>query len=293
MKEIYKEIANYDYFKNKFYEIFPIQKWNKKTKFLLVIERKKYVLVLDEKIIKKYQIRFDKLGDYFKCLVGLKYLSDDKKIMLLDYYGNGEGKALSLYKSEEMDNEYIAKKIKQLLDTIHENKSDFINVSTKFNCQNWYEFIYFYMKAYLNFVLEKNDISKEDYNFVLELVNTNKNYFNTIPLSYLHGDINEDNICYNKKTKEIYLIDFDDFLVGDVLYEYARMFQYTYIEAFKIIKEKYYPTIETNSIFWLYTFRNQIMEYCFKKANNLDSTSSLNSFNKTLVFLKELTKKQN
>lgn len=290
MDDIDNLLRQYTYFNGKSYEIFPIQKFNRKTKFLLVMDGQKYSIIIDEKIIQKYQIRFDKFGDFFKNLVGLKYLSDDKKIMLLNYYGNGEGNAISSFNQGEIDSEYIAKKIKVLLDSIHKRKSEFLNVTTKFDCKNWYEFIRFYMKAYLDFALEKGDISKEDYNFILQLVDSNKDYFNTVPLCYLHGDVNEDNICFNNEKRDVYLIDFDDFLVGDILYEYARMFQYLHIKSFKIIKEKYFPTIDNNIIFCLYTFRNQIMEYCFGKINNIDISKSLNAFQDTLIQLKKLSK---
>lgn len=292
MKEIYNLLEQYAYFDGKSYEIFPIQKWNKQTKFLLVMENKKYMIIIDEKTINKYQIRFAKFGDFFKNLVGLKYLSEDGKIILLDYYENGEGKTLSAYQTEEIDNNSIAEEIKKTLDSIHEHKSEFLNVSTRFDCQNWYEFIYSYMKGYLDFVLEQKEIAKEDYGFILALLERNKEYFNNVSLSYLHGDVNEENVCFIKEKKEVYLIDYDDFLVGDIVYEYARMFQYLHIKAFKILKEKYYPTIEENIIFWIYIFRNQIMGYCFEKANNIDTKNSLNEFNKTLIRLKKMVNEQ-
>ena len=86
------------------------------------------------------------------------------------------------------------------------------------------------MKGYLDFVLEQKEIAKEDYGFILALLERNKEYFNNVSLSYLHGDVNEDNVCFIKEKKEVYLIDYDDFLVGDIVYEYARMFQYMDIE---------------------------------------------------------------
>lgn len=53
MKEIYNLLEQYAYFNGKSYEIFPIQKWNKQTKFLLVMENKKYMIIIDEKTINK------------------------------------------------------------------------------------------------------------------------------------------------------------------------------------------------------------------------------------------------
>ncbi len=105
-------------------------------------------------------------------------------------------------------------------------------------------------------------------------------------LNYLHGGINEDNVCFNEKTKETYLIDYDDFLVGDTLYEYARMFQYE-IPAFQIIKEKYYPNIEENSIFLIYLLRNYLLGYCFEKENGFAWENSSKNYHRVLEKLKE------
>lgn len=287
MEEIREILEKDEYFRNKEYRLTPIQKRNKNHKFLLEMEQKKYILIVGEKRIQKYQIRFHNLDEFYKALVGLEYINPENNILLLTYYGIGDGIPLANCHLKKEDNELIAKELKELLDTIHKHTSPFINLSTRFENKSWYEFIYSYMQLYANYALEHNDLSQEDYDFIFQIIEKNKNYFDTVSLNFLHGDINEDNVCFNKKTKESYLIDYDDFLVGDTLYEYARMFQYE-ISAFQIIKEKYYSNVEENTIFLIYLLRNYLLEYCFEKENGFAWENSSKKYHHILEKLKRV-----
>lgn len=286
MEELNALLDSIDYFKGKKYKIFPIQKWNKNEKFLLEMEDKKYVLITGEKNIKKYKIRLNKLGNYYKEIIGFKYINEDSNVILLDYYGNGKGLALSKCILNKEEDELIANQLKELLDNIHKNKSSFINFSTRFENNNWYEFIVSYMKLYADYALDQKDLKEEDYNFIFQLLEQNKTYFETVPLNYLHGDINEDNVCFNKENNEVYLIDYDDFLIGDILYDYARMFQCGDIPSFQIIKNRYYKDIDNNVIFWIYILRNWLLVYYFEKNNNLEWRSSSAMYHNVLEKLK-------
>lgn len=286
MEKIKELLETINFFKNTEYEILPIQKCNKNYKFLLTMQNKKYLLIFGEKNIQKYKIRFQKLGKYFEQLVGLQYMDEENNFLLLDYYGNGEGTVLSQCKLNQEENEFIADKLKKILDSIHQHKSPFINLSTRFNNTSWYEFIISYMKLYADYALKQNDLTKEDYAFIFQIIEKNKIYLDTVSLHYLHGDINEDNVCFNSTKKELYLIDYDDFLVGDTLYEYARMFQYKEISAFQILKDKYYKDIENNEIFLIYTLRNWLLSYCFEHVNQLKCENSSNHYHQVLNKLK-------
>lgn len=50
-----------------------------------------YTLILSEERIKPYIKKLAILGDNFKKIIGLKYLSEDNKVLILDYFGNGNG----------------------------------------------------------------------------------------------------------------------------------------------------------------------------------------------------------
>ncbi len=288
MEEIKELLENDSYFQGKEYLVFPIQKWNKSHKFLLEMQNTKYLLIIGEKNIQKYKLRFLALGNYFKQLVGFKYINDKDNILLLDYYGNGEGKTLSQCNFNTEENELIADKLKILLDSIHQHKSPFINFSTRFENNTWYEFIKSYMKLYADYALEQKDLTEEDYYFIFQIIEKNKPYFDTVPLHYLHGGVNEDNVCFNENTKELYLIDYDDFLVGDILYEYARIFQYENIPAFQILKNRYYEDIENNEIFLIYTLRNWLLCYCFESSNQFEYKNSSVMYHNILKKLKKI-----
>lgn len=288
MEELNILLNSLEYFKGKKYKIFSIQKWNKNSKFLLEMENKKYVLITDKKSIQKYKIRFNKLGNYYETIAGLKYFDEDNNILLLDYYGNGKGIPLSECILSKEDNELVATQLKEILDNIHKNRNSFVNLSIHFENNNWYEFIESYMRLYAGYALKQKDLTEEDYNFIFHTLKQNKAYFENVSLSYLHGDLNEDNICFNKESREVYLIDYDDFLIGDILYDYARMFQYQNISAFQIIKNKYYKNIDNNVIFLIYTLRNWLLLYCFKKNNNFEWKNSSVMYHNILEKLKKL-----
>lgn len=288
MEEIKQILEKDNFFTNKNYQIVQIQKWNKNTQFLLLMDNKKYTLILGEKNIQKIKNRLNSLDEYYKEFVGLKYLNDSLNIALLDYYENGSGVPLSKLSLSEEENIYIAEQLKKIMDNMHSHKRKFVCLSTHFKGENWYDFIHFYMNLYAQIVLEQKDISKEEYNFIFNILEKNKNYFLSISLNYLHGDVNEDNICYDAKRKKVYLIDYDDCLIGDTLYDYARLFQYTHIPSIKIIKEKYFKNIEKNEIFLIYYLRNIMLDYCFRKVNKMDATSLVNSIHRVLEKIKEL-----
>jgi len=67
----------------------------------------------------------------------------------------------------------------------------------------------------------------------------------------------------------VHLIDYDNFLVGNILYDYARLFQCQNIIPFQILKDKYYKNIENNIIYLIYILRNRLLVYYFEKNNNL------------------------
>ena len=285
MKELKEKLNKYSFFLNKKYELIPIQKYGKKTKFLVDLKGKKFIVLADEKTVQKYEIRIEKLGQEFTKRIGLQYISDDHQILVLTYYGQGEGVIFS--KLETKNEEEIAIVLKKEIDKIHEIRRPFVNVSTRFDCKNWYEFIRNYTETYVDYAVLQKDIKKEEATYILREIDKRKEDLLSRPMCMLHGDINEDNVCFLERKKEVYLIDFDDFLIGDILYEYARMFQYLHIKPFQILKEKYYKDIEKNPLFLIYTLRNQLLGYCFEKRNQMDFTYSLASFYKTLEQLKK------
>lgn len=91
MNEIKKMLKKYDFFKKKEFEIISIQDYGRKSKFKIKMGEKYYTLILTEERIKPYINKFVVLGDSFKKIVGFQYLSEDKKVLVLDYFGNDKG----------------------------------------------------------------------------------------------------------------------------------------------------------------------------------------------------------
>lgn len=270
-----------DFFKNKHFKILPIQNWNKNTKFLLEMENQKYLLILGEKNLSKYKKRLELLGDYYRNLAQVIYINENDSYLLLVYYDNGEGIPLSKCQLDSEEQQWVFQALKNILNEIHSHKSSFINFSTRFHNKNWYDFIFSYMKAYADYALEQDDLTTEDYDFIFKLLEKNKTYFTNVPLNYLHGDINPDNVCVDFKKKIVYLIDFDDFLVGDSLYEYAKIMQHKNIPVFQMFKN-----VDNNVIYSLYLLREYLLGYCFKKSNGLDYQDAYNNFQQILKDLK-------
>lgn len=275
-----------DFFKNKHFKISPIQNWQKNTKFLLEMEKQKYLLILGEKNLNKYKKRLELLGDYFKNLAQVVYINENGSYLLLAYYGNGEGIPLSKCQLDSEEQQWVFQSLKNILNEIHSHKSPFINLSTRFQNNDWYDFITSYMKAYADYALEQNDLTVEDYDFIFELLEKNKIYFTTVSLNYLHGDINPDNVCVDLKKRKVYLIDFDDFLVGDSLYEYAKMERFKDILSFQMFKEIYSADFDNYVIYLLYLLREYLLTYWFEKANDFDYQKSYENFHQIIEELK-------
>jgi len=103
---IEETLKKYNFFEGKEFEVFNIQDYGRKSKFKIKMKGKCYTLILSEERIKPYIKKLAILGDNFKKIIGLKYLSEDNKVLILDYFGNGNGIDLVKIDSTLENNDY-------------------------------------------------------------------------------------------------------------------------------------------------------------------------------------------
>lgn len=273
LEELYNFLNKYSFFqKRKEFEIHNIQNYGRKSKFLVIYKNENYIVLIDEERIQNYLNRLQLLGRPFKEIIELKYISSDKKVMVFNYYGGLAGKDLSyLYRNLIDLPDNLAERMFRLLENIHSYKISYINVDKKEETKTWFDFIYYKITKSLIKTYEYKGIRKKDIINIQKIIKKNKTYFDEVETCFIHADVTSVNVCYNPILDKLYLIDFDDFMVGDPLYDYSRMFNFSKeIPIFKKIQESYYPNIENNIIHLLYTLRVTLNWYWFVLERKLE-----------------------
>lgn len=138
MKEIENVLKIYNFFKGKKYKIFNIQDYGRKSKFKIEIEGKYYTLILSKERIEPYVNKMRVLGENFKKIIGFQYLSEDKKVLILDYFGNNNGIDLIKADNTLVDNNY-ALQLKNILDYFHSIKIEYVDFSTN-SYKSWKDY---------------------------------------------------------------------------------------------------------------------------------------------------------
>lgn len=294
MDNLYTLLNQYSFFQEREgYKIHEFQNYGRKSKFLVSYQNEYYTVIIEEERIRNYINKIKKLGDFYKNIIELKYLSEDYKVLVLNYYGGIEGKDLSYYSRNQIDlPDGLDKRLIHILNHIHSNKSPYININDLEDQNSWYEYVYSKLTKSLIKTYEYKGIKKEDITKIQNIIKKNKKYFETVETCYIHADVTSVNVCYNSATDQLYLIDFDDFMIGDPLFDYSRMFNFSKeIPVFAKIEKDLYPNIEENIIHLLYTLRVTLNWYWFILERNLENELPIEEINALLKKIYTLDKK--
>lgn len=250
-------------------KIIDVYKGNPNNKeIILSIENKNYLISTDEHLINKYSIRKEKLDPYFSKLTNIIYLNKQKNILIIPY---PTAPSLREYNQNNVnyDSERVANLLRQKLSEIH-IPLDYQNVSSHFDSKNWLSQITNYTNRYLKYLKENFLITKEDEDIILNFIKKHEEIFLNTSLYLIHTDINDENICYDISKNKLELRRYENVLVGDLVYEYTRMHEYIYIDAFKFYLNKYVKNLEKEPLFPFYQVYFNIMTLAYEHKNNYD-----------------------
>lgn len=249
----------------------------------------KYYIITNEHLITKYKKRIDLLGEIFLEWTQYPFVSLDNKVLLLR--NNLIGHNLRFYNQMNIaiDDEKISKLLKEKLDEIHQ-PHPFVCLSTQYDFKNWYELIKVYLHGYIEKAIQYNGISTEDKNYISAVLELHKNYLETVKTVLIHSDINEESVYYDEESEELQITKFENVIIGDEIFEYARMRQYEDIKSFQIYLESYHNTLENQSIFWFYIVYLDLMTIAYEATQNYPIKSTKERLQKSLQTLKRVTK---
>lgn len=260
MKEIEDILKEYNFFKGKRFEIFSIQDYGRKSKFKIKMEEKYYTLILSEERIALYVNKFEILGSNFKEIIGFQYLSEDKEVLVLDYFGYDRG--IDLVKSDKdlMPDEY-ALNLKNILDSIHSNKQKYVDFSDN-HFKSWRDYYLSEISSKIISIYNKQLITDEIKEMLLKKLESSSEVYIDFETTFIHADVTPLNVCVDKESQSIYLIDYDDFKIGDPLMDISRIINCKNMsKVFKLLVDKYYSQYEHNINHLFYTLRVNVNWY--------------------------------
>lgn len=260
MNELEETLKKYDFFASKTYEIFSIQDYGRKSKFKMKMEGKYYTLILQDSRIIPYINKIKVLGDDFKKYIGFKYLSEDNKVLVLDYFGDGLG--IDLIKADnslELDDYDL--KLKNILDSIHSIKHEYVDFSDN-NFKSWQEYYLSEIKEKIMSIYNEHLITDETKEILLEKLSDSSKIYIDFETTLIHADVTPLNVCVDTQNKYLYLIDYDDFKIGDPLIDISRIINCKNMsKVFASLVDKYYFKYEDNINHLFYTLRVNINWY--------------------------------
>ena len=250
----------------------------------------KYYIITNEHLIAKYKKRIDLLGEEFVKRTQYPFISLDNKVLLLK--NNLTGHNLRFYNQMNItiDDEKISRLLKEKLDEIHE-PHPFICLSTQYDFKNWYELIKTYLQAFIEKAIQYNGISIEDKNYISSVLELHQNYLKTVKTVLIHSDITDESVYYDENSDELEITKFENVIIGDEIFEYARMQQYEDMKPFQMYLKTYHSSLENQSIFWLYIVYLNLMTIAYEANQNYPIKSTKERLQKSLQTLKKVTKK--
>lgn len=284
--DLYNFLSNYDFFKNLGkYEIISIQDYGRRSKFKIKTSNTFYTLILTENRINPYIEKIKILGKKFESIVGLKYLSNDNKVLVLDYYG--ENKGLDVIKLEcdgfQVDDDTYVTQFKEIIDNIHSNKKDYINFDKNKNYNGWEDYYIDELTSRINSINNKI-IDNNTCNNLIEKLIDSKRMLRLRENSFIHADITPLNVCINPETKQLYLIDYDDFKIGDPLIDISRIINFkTSSKLFAKLIDKYYSKYEEDINHLFYTLRVYINWYNHILKNHQENIYDIDKAKKEII----------
>ncbi len=281
LDDLYVFLNNYDFFKNLGnYEICMIQDYRRKSKFKIRTKNKIYTLILSKDRIEPYICKFNKLGNVFKDIVGYVYLSADEKVLVLDYFGDEKGiDIVKLEKSNfDVNDDIYIKQFKEIIDNIHSNKMDFINFNNNCNYTTWKDYYLDEIEDKISSIYKQRLITDTTYKLLLNKLYISAEELCTRETCLIHADMTPLNVCINTDQKQLYLIDYDDFKIGDPLIDISRIINCKYMsKIFYNLVERYYKNYENNINHLFYTLRVHISWYNHIVKNNHEKLYDLES----------------
>ena len=219
---IEEALKKYNFFEGKEFEVFNIQDYGRKSKFKIKMKGKCYTLILSEERIKPYIKKLAILGDNFKKIIGLKYLSEDNKVLILDYFGNGNGIDLVKIDSTLENNDYELQ-LKNILDNIHSIKHKYVDFSIN-GYKDWKDYYLSEISDKIINIYNQNLITNDVKKILLEKLEESSKRYIDFQTTLIHADVTPLNVCINKEDNSLYLIDYDDFKIGDPLMDISHLF---------------------------------------------------------------------
>ncbi len=275
MFEIKESLKKYSFFEGKEFEIFNIQDYGRNSKFKLKMKGKYYTLILSEERIKPYINKIAILGDNFKKIIGFQYLSKDNKVLILDYFGNGIGMDLVKIDSTLENNDYELQ-LKNILDNIHSIKQEYVDFSTN-GYKDWKDYYFSEISDKIINIYKQNLITNDVKKTLLEKLEESSTKYIDFQTTFIHADVTPLNVCINKEDNSLYLIDYDDFKIGDPLMDISRIINCKNMsKVFHLLVDKYYSQYENDINHLFYTLRvninwyNHIIEKKQEDIYNLD-----------------------
>ncbi len=200
MNKIKEQLKQYDFFYKKKFEILEIQDYGRKSKFKIKMDKKYYTLILEEERIDLYIRKLDRLGKELKKRIGFKYLSKDKKILVLDYFGDNHGIDLVKINDNLIDNNNYVTQLKNILDSIHSNKKEYIDFSDK-HFTSWQDYYLSEIKEKIMSIHNQQIITTEEETFLLYKLKESAKIYSNFDTSFIHADVTPLNVCINLEKK--------------------------------------------------------------------------------------------
>lgn len=200
MNKIKEQLKQYDFFYKKKFEILEIQDYGRKSKFKIKMDKKYYTLILEEERIDLYIRKLDRLGKEFKKRIGFKYLSKDKKILVLDYFGDNHGIDLVKINDNLIDNNNYVTQLKNILDSIHSNKKEYIDFGDK-HFTSWQDYYLSEIKEKIMSIHNQQIITTEEETFLLYKLKESAKIYSNFDTSFIHADVTPLNVCINLEKK--------------------------------------------------------------------------------------------
>lgn len=178
----------------------------------------------DVRLFKNHIIKFFSSRERLeKCIVGLQILSNTAiNIPTLCYVCPEKNIIVENYISGISLNEYMMQLTPRKLYDIGLLMGEFhdINTSSQDNEQSWIVTILSDMLQIRQILAPYEDDFIESITFVEEKC---KELFSNLHFTYVHGDFRPANIIYNQVDEKYYLIDFENFMIGDPTLDVYKM----------------------------------------------------------------------
>ncbi|MCI9280335.1 MAG: phosphotransferase [Bacilli bacterium] len=281
---IEEALKKYNFFEGKEFEVFNIQDYGRKSKFKIKMKGKCYTLILSEERIKPYIKKLAILGDNFKKIIGLKYLSEDNKVLILDYFGNGNGIDLVKIDSTLENNDYELQ-LKNILDNIHSIKHEYVDFSIN-GYKDWKDYYLSEISDKIINIYNQNLITNDVKKILLEKLEESSKRYIGFQTTLIHADVTPLNVCINKEDNSLYLIDYDDFKIGDPLMDISRIINCKDMsKIFKLLVDKYYYQYENDINHLFYTLRVNINWYNHIIEKNQEAMYNLNKAREDIFYI--------